>query len=60
MAGPAEDAFETCAAVRASGNTCDFVEVPGEGHQSWITPGSPFCTDEVNPFLWHHLRLGTP
>lgn len=59
-AGPVEVALETCTAVRASGNTCDFVTVPGDGHTSWITPGSPFWSSEVSPFLWHHLRLGAP
>jgi acetyl esterase/lipase len=55
--GDAPEAFKTCAAVRASGNTCDFTEVPGEGHQSWITPGGPIWTSGSGPFLWHHLRL---
>jgi dienelactone hydrolase len=53
-----EYAFETCAAVRSAGSTCDFEEVPGEGHQSWITPGGPLWTSRTGPFLFEHLRLG--
>jgi dienelactone hydrolase len=56
--GDAVVAFETCAAVRTSGNTCDFLERPGEGHLSWFTPGSPIWTTHTGPFLWQQLRLG--
>lgn len=51
-------AFETCAAVRAAGSTCDFEEVPGTGHQSWISPGGPIWAARSGPFLFQHLRLG--
>ena len=57
-AGDASEAIKTCQAVRRSGNTCDFNQMPGEGHLSWITPGGPLWTAEVGPFLYRHLRLG--
>lgn len=53
-------AFETCAAVRAAGSTCDFEEVPGTGHQSWISPGGPIWAARSGPFLFEHLRLAGP
>ena len=55
----AAEAFRTCAAVRAAGSTCDFLEVPGVGHQSWISPGGPIWAERTGPFLFEHLRLGT-
>jgi acetyl esterase/lipase/uncharacterized protein YkwD len=51
-------AFQTCAAIRAAGNTCDWVLQPGTGHTAWLTPGAPFWTDPQGPFLWTQLRLG--
>lgn len=51
-------AFQTCAAVRKAGNTCDFVLQKGRGHTAWLTPGAPFWTTEQGPFLWTQLRLG--
>lgn len=51
-------AFQTCAAVRKAGNTCDFVLQKGSGHTAWLTPGAPFWTTEQGPFLWTQLRLG--
>lgn len=56
-AGPAEYAFETCAAVRASGNTCDFRVQPGTGHTSYVYGGTTFWPADTGPFLWQHLRL---
>lgn len=52
-------AFETCAVVRAAGSTCDFQEIPGEGHQSRISPGGAIWTERTGPFLFEHLRLGS-
>lgn len=57
-AGPAEYAFETCAAVRAGGNTCDFRLQPGTNHTSYIYGNSSFWAPDTGPFLWQHLRLG--
>ena len=56
-AGPAEYAFETCAAVRAAGSTCDFRVQPGSGHTSYIYGGTSFWPVDTGPFLWQHLRL---
>lgn len=56
-AGPAEYAFETCAAVRAAGATCDFRQQPGTAHTSYIYGSSAFWPLDVGPFLWQHLRL---
>jgi dienelactone hydrolase len=52
-------AFQTCSAVRASGNTCDFVTDAGAGHTTNIGPSGVWWTPEFGPFLWHHLRLAT-
>jgi len=50
-------AFETCTAVRASGNTCDFVTQPGSGHTTNLSGGGTWWTPELGPFLWEHLGL---
>lgn len=50
-------AFQTCAAVRKAGNTCDFVLQPGSGHTAWLTPGAPLWSTQQGPFLWTQLRL---
>ncbi len=55
--GTADDAFKTCAAVRASGNTCDFTELPGEGHTTDLSSTGPYWTTDIGPFLWQHLQL---
>jgi pimeloyl-ACP methyl ester carboxylesterase len=52
-----EYAFQTCAAMRAAGATCDFVLQPGSGHTTNLTPGGPWWTSEIGPFLWLHLGL---
>ena len=53
-----EYAFRTCAAVRAGGNTCDFISQPGSGHTTWLEPGGTWWTPEVGPFVWTQLGLG--
>ncbi len=53
-----EYAFETCAAVRAGGSTCDFVVNPGTGHTAWVQPGGTWWDPKVGPFLYTQLRLG--
>ena len=53
-----EYAFETCAAVRAGGNTCDFIAQPGSGHTTWLEPGGTWWTPKVGPFVWTQLGLG--
>ena len=50
-------AFETCAAARAGGSTCDFVLQPGTGHTTNMGPVGPWWTSESGPFLWQHLDL---
>ena len=54
---PAAYAFETCDALRAAGNTCDEVEQPGSGHTTVLTPGGPWWTTKIGPFVWDHLGL---
>ena len=34
-------AFETCAAYRAAGNTCDYISEPGEGHTTDLSQAVP-------------------
>ena len=55
--GNADYSFETCQAVRDAGNTCDFVEIPGEGHTTDINMSGPYWTDHTGPFLFQQLRL---
>jgi hypothetical protein len=43
--------------MRAAGATCDFVLQPGSGHTTNLTPGGPWWTSEIGPFLWLHLGL---
>lgn len=52
-----EYAFETCAAMRSAGSTCDFVVQAGSGHTTQVGPQSINWTDRIGPFLWTHLRL---
>ena len=52
-----EYAFETCAAVRTAGNTCDFNVQAGWGHTVSVGSTGPYWTSEIGPFLWHHLDL---
>jgi len=52
-----EYAFQTCAAVRESGNTYDFTTQPGSGHTTSLSAGAPWWTSEIGPYLWHHLDL---
>jgi acetyl esterase/lipase len=51
-------AFETCAAYRAAGSSCEYVSQAGEGHTTDLTPGSVWWSNEVGPFVWRTLRLG--
>jgi dienelactone hydrolase len=53
-----EYAFETCAAVREGGNTCDFISQPGSGHTTWLEPGGTWWAPKVGPFVWTQLGLG--
>ena len=48
-------AFRTCAATRASGNTCDFIQQPGTGHTTWLAPGGTWWANKVGPFIWRWL-----
>jgi acetyl esterase/lipase len=52
-----EVAFQTCAAMRSAGTTCDFVVQPGAGHTTPIGPQSTSWVERIGPFLWAHLRL---
>lgn len=52
-----EYAFETCAALRAGGTTCDFNVQAGSGHTTTISAGGTNWPTEIGPFLWHHLAL---
>ena len=53
-----EYAFETCAAARAGGSTCDFVVNPGSGHTAWVQPGGSYWDPKIGPFLYTQLHLG--
>lgn len=52
-----EYAFETCAALRDAGSTCDFVVQTGSGHTVSISASGSQWTPDIGPFLWTHLRL---
>jgi dienelactone hydrolase len=52
-----EYAFETCAAIRGAGNTCDFRVQAGSGHTVSISAGGGNWVPTIGPFLWTHLRL---
>jgi dienelactone hydrolase len=52
-------AFETCAAYRTAGSTCDYVSEPGEGHTTDLTPTGPWWAKPLGPFLWDHLALAS-
>lgn len=51
-------AFRTCAAYRAAGSTCEYVSQAGEGHTTDLTPGGPWWTGSIGPFLFRLLGLG--
>ena len=53
----ADFAFQTCAAMRAAGATCDFIRQPGSGHTISLAPSGSWWTGEIGPFLWLHLGL---
>jgi hypothetical protein len=55
--GNGDYSFRTCQVVRDVGNTCDFVEIPGEGHTTDINMTGPYWTDHTGPFLFQQLRL---
>ncbi len=49
-------AFQTCDALRAAGNTCDEVDIPGSGHDSQLDPLGPW-RNKIVPFMWIQLHL---
>jgi acetyl esterase/lipase len=49
-------AFQTCAAVRTAGSTCDFIQQPGSGHTAWLAPGGAWWSNKIGPFIWRWLR----
>jgi acetyl esterase/lipase len=53
----ADFAFQTCAAMREAGATCDFIRQPGSGHTISLAPSGSWWTGEIGPFLWLHLGL---
>lgn len=57
--GTGDFAMRTCGGQRAGGSTCDFVLQPGDGHTTDLDPGQRWWPT-MGPFLWTHLRLGTP
>lgn len=50
-------AYETCLAIRAADNPCDFVRQPGSGHTIKFDPDEHWWPDEIGPFAWFHLDL---
>ena len=50
-------AYQTCTAIRSSGNSCDAIKQAGSGHTVPIGATGPWWVPEIGPFLWHHLGL---
>lgn len=56
---PKDYFYETCAATRAGGGSCDYREIAGTGHTIAIGPSGTYWSAWTGPFMYRALRLGS-